>query len=59
MLKLKYCYRIDPVAFTTNDQFKRISITYDDHCLVICLSNKKIYIIKRNFVKIEENTVTV
>ncbi|XP_076272806.1 late endosomal/lysosomal adaptor, MAPK and MTOR activator 4 [Rhynchophorus ferrugineus] len=30
-----------------NQGFKRLTITYDDHAYVICLSNRKIYIVKR------------
>lgn len=41
-------FRVDPVAFGSNEQFKKISITYDDHWFAICLSNKKIYVIKRS-----------
>lgn len=51
--------RVDPVAFQANDQFKKISITYEDHCFIVCLSNKKIYIAKRNIVNTEGNTVVV
>ncbi|KAF9824874.1 hypothetical protein SFRURICE_001747 [Spodoptera frugiperda] len=40
--------KVDPVAFGPNEQFKKISITYDDHWFVICLSNKKIYVVKRS-----------
>ncbi|KPJ08502.1 UPF0539 protein CG14977 [Papilio machaon] len=38
---------VDPLAFGPNENFKKISITYDDHWYVICMSNKKIYVIKR------------
>lgn len=31
------------------DGYKRISVVYDDHCYVICLSNKKIHVVKRKF----------
>ncbi|GBP85147.1 hypothetical protein EVAR_57645_1 [Eumeta japonica] len=54
--------RVDLVAFSSNDQFKKISITYDDHAFIICISNKKIYVVKRNLPKdlmIEGNTVSV
>lgn len=47
----KFCFfifRVDPLAFGPNEQFKKISITYDDHWFAICLSNKKIYVVKRN-----------
>lgn len=39
--------KIDPRAFSTNDAFEKISITYKDHCYIICLSNKKIHVVKR------------
>lgn len=38
---------IDPKAFPAHEAFEKISITYKDHCYVICLSNKKIHIVKR------------
>ncbi|XP_011148589.2 ragulator complex protein LAMTOR4 homolog isoform X1 [Harpegnathos saltator] len=38
---------IDPKAFPAHEAFEKISITYKDHCYVICLSNKKIHVIKR------------
>jgi hypothetical protein len=31
------------------DGYKRISVVYDDHCYVICLSKKKIHVVKRKF----------
>ncbi|KAJ0176581.1 hypothetical protein K1T71_007760 [Dendrolimus kikuchii] len=40
--------KVDPVGFGPNEPFKKISITYDDHWFVICLSNKKIYVVKRS-----------
>lgn len=40
--------KIDPKAFPLNNAFEKISINYKDHCYVICLSNKKIYVVKRN-----------
>lgn len=27
--------------------FKKLSITYEDHCYVICLSNRKFHIVKK------------
>lgn len=39
--------QIDPIAFPSEDGFKKLSITYDDHCYVICLSNRKIHVVKR------------
>lgn len=47
-LIILFLSRVDPLAFGPNEQFKKISITYDDHWFVICLSNKKIYIVKRS-----------
>ncbi|XP_050300830.1 ragulator complex protein LAMTOR4 homolog [Anthonomus grandis grandis] len=37
--------RLDPAAF--DQGFKRLSVTYDDHAYVVCLSNRKIHIVKR------------
>lgn len=39
--------QIDPAAFPSDEGFKKISLTYDDHCYVVCLSNRKIHIVKR------------
>lgn len=39
--------KIDSKAFPNNEAFDKISITYADHCYVICLSNKKIHVIKK------------
>lgn len=41
-----YC-SINPEAFPEEDGFKRISLTYSDHCFIICLSNKKIHVVKK------------
>ncbi|XP_033208233.1 ragulator complex protein LAMTOR4 homolog [Belonocnema kinseyi] len=30
-----------------SDDFEKISITYDHHCYIICLSNKKIHVVKK------------
>ncbi|XP_026479482.1 ragulator complex protein LAMTOR4 [Ctenocephalides felis] len=38
---------INPEAFPEEDGFKRISLTYSDHCFIICLSNKKIHVVKK------------
>ncbi|XP_053610061.1 ragulator complex protein LAMTOR4 homolog [Plodia interpunctella] len=53
--------KVDPVAFTPNEQFKKISITYDDHWFVICISNKKIYVVKRTIPisTVDGNTINV
>ncbi|XP_018319013.1 ragulator complex protein LAMTOR4 homolog [Agrilus planipennis] len=38
---------IDPVAFPSGDKFKKLSITYSDHCYIICLSNRKVHVVKK------------
>lgn len=53
MISLYLSCSVDPVAFGPNENFKKISITYDDHWYVICMSNKKIYVIKRT---VQNNT---
>ena len=42
--------KIDAKAFPDNDAFHKISITYPDHCYIVCLSNKKIYIVKKRLI---------
>ncbi|XP_077299672.1 late endosomal/lysosomal adaptor, MAPK and MTOR activator 4 [Arctopsyche grandis] len=53
--------QIDPVAFPKNDGFKKITITYEDHCFIICMSNKKIHVVKKSLNSasdhLESNTV--
>lgn len=40
--------QIDPVAFPEGEGFKKLSINYDDDfCFTICLSNRKIYCVKK------------
>lgn len=39
--------KVDPKAFPSSEAFEKISITYQDHCYVICLSNKKIHVVKK------------
>lgn len=39
--------KIDSKAFPTHEAFEKISITYKDHCYIVCLSNKKIHVVKR------------
>ena len=39
--------KVDPVAFPGDKGFKKISINYEDHSYIVCLSNKKVYIVKR------------
>lgn len=47
---------VDPKAFPSHESFDKISIKYKDHCYVICLSNKKIHVVKR---KLPQQTTTV
>ncbi|XP_015190090.1 PREDICTED: ragulator complex protein LAMTOR4 homolog [Polistes dominula] len=47
--------KIDPKAFPTGESFEKISITYPDHCYIICLSNKKIYVVKKKLSLSEKN----
>ncbi len=42
----KFFYSIDPEQFD-NNSFQRISIAFEDHSYVICLSNKKVYVVKK------------
>lgn len=40
--------QIHSKAFPPEKNFKKLSITYDDHCYNICLSNRKIHILKKS-----------
>lgn len=48
--------KIDPKAFSSNEGFEKISIVYDDHCYIICLSNKKIHVIKKKLLSASTNS---
>ncbi|KAG7210781.1 hypothetical protein KM043_012275 [Ampulex compressa] len=48
--------KVDVKAFPNNEAFDKISITYQDHCYIICLSNKKIHIVKK---KLASSSATV
>ncbi|ENN73109.1 ragulator complex protein LAMTOR4 [Dendroctonus ponderosae] len=37
--------RLDHKAF--DQDFKRLSVVFDDHAYVVCLSNRKVHIVKR------------
>ncbi|XP_057325817.1 ragulator complex protein LAMTOR4 homolog [Microplitis mediator] len=50
--------KIDPKTQTTNDSFNKISITYPNHCYIICLSNKKIHVIKKKLRSPESQSAT-
>ncbi|GLH03683.1 hypothetical protein R5R35_009416 [Gryllus longicercus] len=41
---------VDLSAFQLAEGFKRISVTYDEFAYVICLSNKKVHVVKRRLV---------
>ncbi|KAL1517748.1 hypothetical protein ABEB36_001479 [Hypothenemus hampei] len=40
--------RLDPKAF--KQSFKRLTVMFDDHAYVVCLSNRKTHIVKRQLV---------
>ncbi|XP_063224627.1 ragulator complex protein LAMTOR4 homolog [Bacillus rossius redtenbacheri] len=42
---------VDPAAFPADEAFKRISVTYEDHSYVVCLSNKRLLVVKRRCVQ--------
>lgn len=46
--------RLDPKAFKQG--FQKLTISYDDHAYVICLSNRKIYIVKVTLVTATNTT---
>ncbi|XP_076160438.1 late endosomal/lysosomal adaptor, MAPK and MTOR activator 4 [Ptiloglossa arizonensis] len=47
---VKLTNKIDPKGFPSNEAFDKLSITYPDHCYLICLSNKKIHVVKKKLV---------
>lgn len=50
--------QIDPSGFPSDEGFKKLSLTYDNHCYIICLSNRKIHIIKRSLNQSDSLTVS-
>lgn len=41
--------QIDPNGFPSLDEgFKKLSITYENHSYIICLSNRKVHIVKKS-----------
>lgn len=41
--------QIDPSGFPSDEaSFKKLSLTYDNHCYVVCLSNRKVHIVKKS-----------
>ncbi|CAD6214784.1 GSCOCG00004215001-RA-CDS [Cotesia congregata] len=51
--------KIDPKAVSSTDTFNKISITYPNHCYIICLSNKKIHVIKKKLRLSESQSATI
>lgn len=39
---------IDAAGFPSDEGFKKLSLTYDNHCYVVCLSNRKVHIVKKS-----------
>lgn len=39
--------QIDPVAFPSCEGFKKLAIRYDGYSYIVCLSNRKIHIVKK------------
>lgn len=39
--------QIDSAAFPSHEGFKKLSIRYDGHSYIVCLSNRKIHIVKK------------
>lgn len=40
--------QIDPSGFASDEGFKKLSLTYDNHCYIVCLSNRKVHIVKKS-----------
>jgi len=38
---------IDNKAFGPEDGFKKMSITYENHCYIVCSSNRRIHVVKK------------
>lgn len=51
--------QIDPSGFPSDEGFKKLSLTYENHCYIICLSNRKIHIVKRSLNIPDSFTVSV
>lgn len=51
--------QIDKKAFAPDEGFKKISLTYDTHSYIICLSNRKIHVVKRLLKPTVVDAVTV
>lgn len=41
--------QIDSNGFPSAEEgFKKLSLTYDNHCYIVCLSNRKVHIVKKS-----------
>lgn len=50
---------VDATVFPARS-FKKLSLTYDQHCYMVCLSNRKIHIVKKTLnVPSSNNELTV
>ncbi|KAK9744783.1 hypothetical protein QE152_g7469 [Popillia japonica] len=50
---------VDPTVFPVRS-FKTLSLTYDQHCYMVCLSNRKIHIVKKSLnIPTSTNELTV
>ncbi|XP_065157421.1 ragulator complex protein LAMTOR4 homolog [Atheta coriaria] len=59
MSLLTLCQHSDIFPGSSDEQFKRLSLTYDNHAYIIAMSNRKIYIVKLQFgVKSAEDIVS-
>ncbi|XP_019877025.1 ragulator complex protein LAMTOR4 homolog [Aethina tumida] len=50
--------QVDSSAFPPEEGFKKLSLVYDDHCYIVCLSNKKIHIVKKSLESPEPVTLS-
>lgn len=48
---------VDPTVFPARN-FKKLSLTYDQHCYMVCLSNRKIHIVKKSL-NLPSNDLTI
>ncbi|KAG8238514.1 hypothetical protein J437_LFUL016180 [Ladona fulva] len=47
--------KIDTVAFPPEESFKKISVNFESYSYVVCLSNKKIHVVKRRIMQEDTN----
>jgi hypothetical protein len=46
--------QVDRAAFP-EEGFKKLSITYDKHCYIVCLSNRKVHVVKKTLISDNSN----